>query len=58
MLRRVPDPDGLQALLTQLIEDDAERVPDAVVPAGWPSGGWDGGEDGAWTGASGTSPLP
>ena len=63
VLRRLPDPEGVQALLAQLVEDDAGPGDDDAVPAGWAaagwsSGGWDGGEDGAWTGASGTSPLP
>ncbi len=36
VLCRVPDPDGVQALLTQLIEDDAEQG--SAVPAGWDTG--------------------
>ena len=55
VLRRLPDPEGVQALLTQLVEDDAEHGLDPVVPAGWP--GADDGWDAAWTGASDTSPL-
>jgi hypothetical protein len=58
VLRRLPDPEGVQALLADLVEDDAGRGEDDAVPAGWSSGGWDGGWDGAWTGASGTGSLP
>jgi membrane protein YdbS with pleckstrin-like domain len=71
VLCRVPDPDGVQALLAQLIEDDGGRAHD-VVPAGWAGeavvaddawasgewpGEWSDGWDGARTGAHGTSPL-
>lgn len=36
VLARVPDPDGVQALLARLVEDDAARA--EPVPAGWAAG--------------------
>jgi uncharacterized membrane protein YdbT with pleckstrin-like domain len=50
VLRRVPDPDGVQALLAQLVEDDADRVhDDAAARDPW--------ADTGWGGAHSTSPL-